>query len=172
VLISDEALRAAVKLTDAYVTDRMRPDKAIDAIDEACAHMQAVIQYSERTETLIQRRMSLLKELARIEREDEKRKPADRGGTSRESPSAFERFGAELEALFVGAPATTTPVNGTEAQPAPVPERARPSMLAPLEADLGRQLMEEGVVIRGHDIARVVGLMAGTDVEWRETDNT
>ncbi|HEV8218033.1 MAG TPA: AAA family ATPase [Gemmatimonadaceae bacterium] len=173
VLISDEALRAAVKLTDAYVTDRMRPDKAIDAIDEACAHMQAVIQYSERTEALIQRRMSLLKDLARIEREEEKRKPADRGGAQRESPSAFERFGAELEALFVGAPATTTtPANGTEAQPAPVPERPRPSMLAPLEADLARQLMEEGVVIRGHDIARVVGLMAGTDVEWRETDNT
>jgi len=172
VLISDEALRAAVKLTDAYVTDRMRPDKAIDAIDEACAHMQAVIQYSERTEALIQRRMSLLKELARIEREEEKRKPADRGGAPRESPSAFERFGAELEALFVGAPAATTPANGTETQPAPVPERPRPAMLGPLEADLARQLMEEGVVIRGHDIARVVGLMAGTDVEWRETDNT
>jgi ATP-dependent Clp protease ATP-binding subunit ClpA len=171
VLISDEALRAAVKLTDAYVTDRMRPDKAIDAIDEACAHMQAVIQYTERTETLIQRRMSLLKELARVEREDEKRRPSsDR--TSRESPSAFERFGAELEALFVGAPAGNAPANGTEAQPAPAPERARPSMLAPLEADLARQLMEEGVVIRGHDIARVVGLMSGADVEWRETDNT
>src|ERR1043166_7051862 len=42
VLISDEALRAAVKLTDVYVKDRMRPDKAIDAIDEACAHLQAV----------------------------------------------------------------------------------------------------------------------------------
>ncbi len=169
VLISDEALRAAVKLTDAYVTDRMRPDKAIDAIDEACAHLQAVIQYSERTEALIQRRMSLLKELARAEREDEKRRPVDR--TSRESPSAFERFGAELEALFVGAPAGGQP-NGSETQPAPAPERPRPSMLAPLEADLARQLMEEGVVIRGHDIARVVGLMAGTDVEWRETDNT
>ena len=171
VLISDEALRAAVKLTDAYVTDRMRPDKAIDAIDEACAHMQAVIQYTERTETLIQRRMSLLKELARVEREDEKRRPVDR--TARESPSAFERFGAELEALFVGAPAGNAPSNGVDTQPAAAaPERARPSMLAPLEADLARQLMEEGVVIRGHDIARVVGLMAGTDVEWRETDNT
>jgi len=170
VLISDEALRAAVKLTDMYVTDRMRPDKAIDAIDEACAHLQAVIQYSERTETLIQRRMSLLKELARVEREDEKRKPADRA--SRESPSAFERFGAELEALFVGAPAGSAPVNGTETQTAPAPEPPRSSMLAPLEADLARQLMEEGVVIRGHDIARVVGLMAGTDVEWRDTDNT
>jgi ATP-dependent Clp protease ATP-binding subunit ClpC len=171
VLISDEALRAAVKLTDAYVTDRMRPDKAFDAIDEACAHMQAVIQYSERTGSLIERRMSLLKELARLEREDEKRRPtADR--TVRDSPSAFERFGAELEALFVGAPAATAPANGTDTQPAPAPERPRPSMLAPLEADLARQLMEEGVVIRGHDIARVVGLMAGTDVEWRETDNT
>jgi len=170
VLISDEALRAAVKLTDAYVTDRMRPDKAIDAIDEACAHMQAVMQYTERTEALIQQRMLLLKELARVEREEEKRRPADR--TSRESPSAFERFGAELEALFVGAPAGAGQTNGAETQPAPVPERPRPSMLAPLEADLARQLMEEGVVIRGHDIARVVGLMAGADVEWRETDNT
>ena len=177
VLISDEALRAAVKLTDAYVTDRMRPDKAIDAIDEACAHMQAVIQYSERTEALIQRRMSLLKDLARVEREEEKRRPADRaqreaGGGGGGGPSAFERFGAELEALFVGAPAGTTPANGTETQPQAAAERPRPSMLAPLEADLARQLMEEGVVIRGHDIARVVGLMAGTDVEWREADNT
>ena len=31
-----------------------------------------------------------------------------------------------------------------------------------------RELMEAGIVVRGHDIARVVGLMAGTDVEWRE----
>jgi hypothetical protein len=114
--------------------------------------------------------MSLLKVLARAEREEEKRRPADR--TSRESTSAFERFGAEIEALFVGAPAGNAPVNGTETQAAPAPERARPSMLAPLEADLARQLMEEGVVIRGHDIARVVGLMAGTDVEWRDADNT
>src|ERR1051326_2148143 len=33
VLISDEAIRAAVTLTDAWVRDRMRPDKAIDALD-------------------------------------------------------------------------------------------------------------------------------------------
>jgi ATP-dependent Clp protease ATP-binding subunit ClpA len=57
VLISDEALRASVKLTDLYVTDRMRPDKAIDAIDEACAHMQAVTVYSPRTEELIKQRI-------------------------------------------------------------------------------------------------------------------
>jgi hypothetical protein len=43
--------------------------------------------------------------------------------------------------------------------------------LAPLEADLARSLMEEGVVIRGHDVARVVGLMAGVKVDW-EADAT
>src|SRR5512143_562769 len=57
VLISDEALRAAVKLTDMYVTDRMRPDKAID---EACAHMQAVTEYSPATAELIQQRLAML----------------------------------------------------------------------------------------------------------------
>src|SRR5262249_11657745 len=73
VLISDEALRASVKLTDMYVTDRMRPDKAIDALDEACAHMQAVTQYSPRLEELIKQRIELLKQQARAEREDVRR---------------------------------------------------------------------------------------------------
>jgi ATP-dependent Clp protease ATP-binding subunit ClpA len=162
VLISDEALLAAVKLTDLYVTDRMRPDKAIDALDEACAHMQAVTEYSESTAELIQRRMTMLKEAARAEREAPRRPPE---APTRENVSAFERFGAELEALFVGAP---TPVGGpAEPQKAEVePRVARAASLAPLEADLARQLMEEGVVVRAHDIARVVGLMAGIEIEW------
>src|SRR5580765_4028119 len=61
VLISEEALRSSVTLTDAFVSDRMRPDKAIDALDEACAHMQAVASYSPRVEELIKRRVSLLR---------------------------------------------------------------------------------------------------------------
>lgn len=36
---TDEALRACVKLTERYVTDRCFPDKAIDAMDEAGARM-------------------------------------------------------------------------------------------------------------------------------------
>src|SRR5690349_3454643 len=67
VLISDEALRASVRLTDLYVRDRMRPDKAIDAIDEACAHMQALAQYPPRIEELIKRRAALLKSPARAQ---------------------------------------------------------------------------------------------------------
>src|SRR4051812_25250608 len=61
VLISDDALRASVRLTDLHVRDRMRPDKAIDALDEACAHMQAHAQYSPRAEELIKQRMQLLR---------------------------------------------------------------------------------------------------------------
>jgi hypothetical protein len=30
--------------------------------------------------------------------------------------------------------------------------------------------MAEGVVIRGHDIARVVGLMSGSEVVWEESN--
>ncbi len=160
VLISDDALRAAVKLTDLYVTDRMRPDKAIDALDEACAHLQAIVKYSPKTEQLIERRIAALKDQARTDREEERR---DSEAAARQQPNALERFGAELEALFVGAPVATgsdsRATNGA-ARPSVVPP------LAPIEAELGRQLMEEGIVIRGHDVARVVGLMAGVDVKW------
>ena len=168
VLISDEAMRAAVKLTDRYVTDRMRPDKAIDALDEACAHLQAVTEYTPRTEELIRQRIQLIKVEAAAEVESARR---ERETTVRnESPNAFERFGAELEALFIGMPA---PVGATpeRATVEPEPRIERPMTLAPLEADLTRQLMEEGIVIRGHDVARVVGLMAGTEVDW-ETEAT
>src|SRR6185503_11205253 len=67
VLISDEALLASIKLTDVYVTDRMRPDKAIDALDEACAHLQAEARYSPRTEEKIKQRLLLLKQEAKSE---------------------------------------------------------------------------------------------------------
>src|SRR3954468_4931748 len=102
VLISDEALRASVRLTDVYVKDRMRPDKAIDAIDEACAHLQAVTEYSPRTEELIQQRVQLIKQEAAAEAESSKRERET--ATRHPEPNAFERFGAELEALFIGMP--------------------------------------------------------------------
>ncbi len=167
VLISEEAIVAAVRLTDRYVTDRMRPDKAIDAIDEACAHLQAVTEYSPVTEALIRQRVGLIKREAKVERDTQDR---ERETKRTETLNAFERFGAEMEALFVGgpSPAPAAVVNGAEpqrsAEPAAPP--APVLALAPLEAELSRQLMEEGIVIRGHDIARVVGLMAGKEVDW------
>ncbi|MDA8212884.1 MAG: ATP-dependent Clp protease ATP-binding subunit [Clostridia bacterium] len=40
VKISDEAIEAAVKLSDRYITDRFMPDKAIDLIDEAASRVR------------------------------------------------------------------------------------------------------------------------------------
>src|SRR5688572_4482776 len=61
VVITDEALVAAVQLTDAHPADRHRPDRAIDALDEACAHTHAVAVYSPRTEALILERREALR---------------------------------------------------------------------------------------------------------------
>ena len=40
VKITDGALVAAATLSDRYISDRFLPDKAIDLVDEACAHDQ------------------------------------------------------------------------------------------------------------------------------------
>lgn len=41
--ITDNALVAAAKLSDRYITDRYLPDKAIDLLDEACAKLKTEI---------------------------------------------------------------------------------------------------------------------------------
>lgn len=43
VKITDEALEAAAKLSDRYITDRFLPDKAIDLIDEAASRVRLAI---------------------------------------------------------------------------------------------------------------------------------
>ena len=40
VQVTEDALEAAVKLSDRYITDRNLPDKAIDILDEACASVR------------------------------------------------------------------------------------------------------------------------------------
>jgi ATP-dependent Clp protease ATP-binding subunit ClpA len=184
VLISDEALQSSIALTDAYVTDRMRPDKAIDALDEACAHMQAVAEYNPRAEELIRRRSNLLRrdsnpkrDATGAERERVRQDEPEPESATGERPApdpfgALERFGAELEALFMGPPPrrpTPEPAAAPAAAPPPAPDANRPSAslsLTEVESELSRLLMEQGIVVRGHDIARVVGLMAGKSVTW------
>ena len=178
VVITDEAMEAAVMLTDRHVMDRRRPDKAIDALDEACAHLQAVAKYPPRAASLIKDRMRRLRTGGRS------RVGVNGNGTSgdhgagegdgtewrqmaRDGMSALERFGAELEAMLTKVPA------GAPAQPAPQPS---PAPVAPppppeptlgeLETELARVLADEGIVVRGHDIARVVGLTIGKPVTW------
>lgn len=175
VLISDESLRAAVDLTDIHQTDRRRPDRAIDALDEACAHTHAVARYSPRAERLIRRRKELLKQLQangrRVEREVAvpQEDPIDSG------MAALEQFGAELEAILIGPPMPKHP-QGSRAAPAPPPspraeppapaEPAEPVTLGAVETELAEALMAEGIVVRGVDVARVVAVATGREVTW------
>ena len=196
VLITDEALVASIQLTDVFVTDRKRPDKAIDALDEACAHMQAGAKYSPRAEALMRRRMQLVRDVGAAGRDavggrrdarpvdepspDEEQDPRERRAAApdpverfaQDSFGALERFGAELEAIFMGPPprraqpAAEAPAATDEHRPAATDRSPLPTTLSEVEAELNRLLMEEGIVVRGHDVARVVALMAGREVPW------
>lgn len=59
---SDEALKACISLTQRYVSDRLLPDKAIDALDEAGARVR--IAHVEVPEDIV----NLEQEIARVEK--------------------------------------------------------------------------------------------------------
>jgi ATP-dependent Clp protease ATP-binding subunit ClpA len=173
VVIADEAVTAAVELTDRHVTDRRRPDKAIDALDEACAHTQAVAKYPARAEALIRERVRVLREspgcAAMDGRAGGREELRDEAWTQMKTDgmSALERFGAEIEAMFSGVPVDAPPP--VPHGPPPRPEAAPPApnrTLGEIDTELARVLVEEGIVVRAHDVARVVTLMIGRPVEW------
>ena len=163
VVITDAAVRAAIELTDLWVPERRRPDKAIDALDEACAHTQATAAYSTPAEQLISRRRAWTRAAKRREPRPAHAPSEPMNRMARDGMAALERIGAELEAAFVrAAPAPEQPVSAPEATTATGAERAE------LDVALERQLLDDGIVVRGHDVARVVGLMTGRRVEWEE----
>ncbi len=183
VAIADEALTASVALTDRYVTDRVRPDRAIDALDEACAHAQATASYSQLTESLIRERLALLREVERVGAAAHERTAAEQltpdeslERMARTGLAALERFGLELEAALTGAPARAPAAAAPTgaAQPASAPRAPashwngapRSARLVTVETELQRRLVEEGLVVRAPDIARVVAVATGRTVEW------
>jgi ATP-dependent Clp protease ATP-binding subunit ClpA len=172
VVIADAAVRAAIELTDLWVPDRRRPDKAIDALDEACAHLQATAQYSPRAEELIAGRRATAR---RNRAATASPRAADLDRIARDGIAVIERFGAGIEAAFAvqtgargappppAAPSSAAPLPASTAPPAP-----DAATRAALDVEIERQLLEEGIVVRGHDVARVVGLMTGGRIEWEE----
>jgi ATP-dependent Clp protease ATP-binding subunit ClpA len=186
VVITEEALRASLELTDKHVTDRMRPDRAIDVLDEACAHTHAVARYSPEAERLVVERRAMMRGQPMPERErasanasanaaNEEDVEDPLGRMARDGFAALERFGAELEAMFAGAPETAgagspraTSTSSAEVSSAPRPMSPAGRRLAELDAELDRRLVEEGIVVRGHDVARVVGVATGRRVMWAE----
>lgn len=174
VLIAPEALRASIELTDLHVKDRRRPDRAIDALDEACAHRQATTVYSPEAEAVI---LHMQPRSRRRPRRDEPTEPMNETAAEAEGEeegieqfarngfAALERFGAELEAMLVGAPQVE--------QPAPVvtmPEESAPRPEPPARdwPALRALLVRDDVTVGGVDVARVVALATGQTVRWSE----
>jgi ATP-dependent Clp protease ATP-binding subunit ClpA len=164
VAISDDALKAAIVLTDRFVPERARPDKAIDVLDEACAHAQATAQVSPELDRLIRDRKKVEAAMRRGVSEDEPRpeEPVP------DLATVLQRFGEEIESLLGGGEGRR---KTTEEQPAaPSGDVRRPPPLEAQRDDLDRRLRAElerqGLVVSGKDIARVVGLAAGKGIEW------
>ncbi len=169
VLIADDAIAAAVQLTDAHVRDRRRPDKAIDALDEACAHLQSGAVYTPQTEALLKARR--LAAAAARPRGAARRQTDDADDDlARASFDVLERFGAAIEAALGEADAFERPAEPRAAAAAATPGTtaapARQDAGAGLDAEIARHLMEEHIIVRGSDVARVVALMSGGPVTW------
>ncbi|MBS1573248.1 MAG: ATP-dependent chaperone ClpB [Bacteroidetes bacterium] len=75
--IKDEAIIAAVEMSQRYISDRFLPDKAIDLIDEASAKLRMEINSKpEELDVLDRKLMQLEIELAAITRENDEQKIA------------------------------------------------------------------------------------------------
>lgn len=72
VRIEDGALTAAARLSDRHISDRFLPDKAIDCIDEAAAHLRTAIDSLPPQLDSVERRIRTLEiERAALVKEDE-----------------------------------------------------------------------------------------------------
>src|SRR6266478_5562841 len=106
VAIADDALKAAIVLTDRFVTDRARPDKAIDVLDEACAHAQARARVSPELDKLIRDRKKV-EAMIRRGLTEEGEEPAPQEPTP-DLATVLQRFGEEIEQLLGGRPVGRT----------------------------------------------------------------
>lgn len=105
VVISDEAVEAAVKLSDRYINDRFLPDKAIDLIDEAAAkfHLQRVYHktehfhhleeelealYEKKEQALIDGDMERVREIVAAEKKVEERRVKEEKKSRKKSRKA------------------------------------------------------------------------------------
>src|SRR6266480_3168948 len=168
VAITDDALKAAIVLTDRFVPERARPDKAIDVLDEACAHAQAAAQVSPALDHLIRERRKVDAMIRRGLTEDE-------GGSAPEEPmpdlaTVLQRFGEEIEELLGGGEGLRKAAKEAAAQSPPSAAPRRPAPLEEQRADLDRRLRAElerqGLVVTGKEVARVVASSVGKGIEW------
>jgi len=175
VAITDDALKAAIVLTDRFVPERARPDKAIDVLDEACAHAQATAAVSPELDRLIRERRKVDALIRRgLTHETPQHEPAE--DLVAEIFPMLERIGAEIEKMLGGegrGRMVEGGGGGSAQQPPPsstVLHHPPPTLAdrrAELDQLLRRQLENQGIVVKGQDVARVVGTAIGKGIEWQ-----
>jgi len=175
VAITDDALKAAIVLTDRFVPERARPDKAIDVLDEACAHAQATAHVSSELDRLIRERRKVDALIRRGHtHERPHQEPAE--DLVAEIFPMLERIGAEIEKMLGGGGRSRTVEDGGgRSAPSPSPTSTNlhqpPPTLSERRSELDRLLRQElerqGIVVTGRDIARVVGSAVGKGIEWQ-----
>ena len=121
VAITDDALKAAIVLTDRFVPERARPDKAIDVLDEACAHAQATAHVSPELDRLIRERRKVDALIRRGHtHERPHQEPAE--DLVAEIFPMLERIGAEIEKMLGGGGRSRTVEDGGgRSAPSPSP---------------------------------------------------
>ena len=91
--ITDEAIRAAVELSDRYISDRFLPDKAIDLVDEACALIKTEMNsMPTEMDELRHRIMQLEIEEAAMKKETDKLTQAHLAEVQKELAELREQF--------------------------------------------------------------------------------
>ncbi len=188
VAIHDDALQAALVLTDKFVTDRAQPDKAIDVLDEACAHAQATAKLPAELEQIVKERRRVDTAIRRrLARGDRLEPDAHQGGADagpldvwqQEIWPALERLGQEIDRIFGRPEDREGGARGHGGTGARNDEGAQgPSAAAPshpetllerrdrLDREMRRGLEQLGVVVTGADVARAVGAATGKRIEW------
>ncbi|OLB09479.1 MAG: hypothetical protein AUH22_00300 [Gemmatimonadetes bacterium 13_2_20CM_1_70_33] len=175
VAITDDALKAAIVLTDRFVPERARPDKAIDVLDEACAHAQATAAVAPELDRLIRERRKVDAMIRRgLTHETPQHEPAE--DLVAEIFPMLERIGAEIEKML-GGERRAKAVEGGEGNvaygpppPSTAVHRPPPTLTerrAELDGLLRAELEHQGIVVRGQDVARVVGTAIGKGIEWQ-----
>ncbi|HUL04272.1 MAG TPA: AAA family ATPase [Gemmatimonadales bacterium] len=169
VAITDDALKAAIVLTDRFVPDRARPDKAIDVLDEACAHAQGTAHVSPELDRLIRERRRVEGMIRRGQAYD-----APGSGEAGAASGAdlvaeifpmLERIGVEIEKMLGGQGRSRT-VKEAQATDLDRPRLSLADQRSELDRLLRRELEHQGIVVTGKDIARVVGAAVGKGIEW------
>ncbi len=171
VVVTDDAIQAAVRLTDLFQPERRRPDRALDALDEACAHIHAGASYPEAAESLIAELTSIHQSSAASVGSEIHGSDADPLlRFAREGAAALERLGAELDAAFgvfdaeAGGAGSDARRGTGRASSSPRHEERSTA----LRAELRLILVEQDIVVRGRDVARVVSLITDKNVTWLE----